>query len=668
MDRRLARITESGTRLSFLLMLMFIGITAYLGHYIFAGIQLFLVLVLFLYYRRRLKKRSTEMRKYVETLAFQMDDASKHTIVNFPLPMTILRIDSGEIVWGNDHFTRMVGKQESMFETHITDAIPGFDTRWLMEGKSLCPYDVEIGDRKYNIFGNMVRASSSQSRGLLATLFWIDVTEFSQLRENYEKSRPVVMLIVLDSYEELFKDAGEAEKSLLAAEIDRRISQWVSPANGIMRKLFRDRYLCVFEQKALVSLTADKFKILEDIHEVKNTEGITATVSIGIGRGEYNFGELYNMASLGIDMALSRGGDQVVIKTKNAFEFFGGRSKEVEKRTKVKSRVMANALMQLIRDSSHIFVMGHQYSDLDSIGSAAGVCAAVRKAGKVPKIIADDTKTSAFELIEKLKNTPQYQDSFITEQEAIELADASSLVIVVDTSRPEIVEGPELLKTVQRVAVIDHHRRGVSFIENSAISLHETYASSASELVAELLQYIMTPQEVLKVEAEGMLAGIFLDTKGFTIKTGVRTFEASAYLKQIGADTIEVRKMFTGGFENYIKKYNIISEAKRIFPGISLSIVDEPTARATASQAADELINITDIKASFVVFKEGEGAVVSARSYGKINVQVILEKIGGGGSLAMAGAQFADKSVAEVAQLVQQAVAEYLTENENSEE
>ena len=658
-------MTESGTRLTFVVMLLFAAVTWVQVHWAAGLAELVLVGLLYLYYRQRTKRRAAEIRKYVENLAFSVDDASKHSMVNFPLPMAILRVDTGEIIWCNDYFTQISGKKDTLFETHITDVLHGFDTRWIMEGKTLCPYDVELGEQKYQVYGNMVRSGRSRGSALLATLFWVDITEYSRLRDYVERTRPAVGLIVIDSYEELMKNASEAEKSTLTADIDRYINDWAKPAQGIVRRLQRDRYLFIFEQHSLLEFTAGKFSILETIHQVQNSEGLSATLSIGVGKGECSLQELYQYAALGIDMALSRVGDQAVVKSKTAFEFYGGRSKELEKRTKVKSRVMANALMQLIRDSSQVFLMGHKYSDLDSIGACAGLAAAVRKAGRPAYIIVNDQATSAKELIDRLRKQPQYGDVFISEQDAIVKADASSLCVVCDTTRPDMVEGPDLLEAVQRVAVVDHHRRAAQYIENAAISLHETYASSACELVAELLQYVVNQNDILKVEADAMLAGIFLDTKGFTVKTGVRTFEASAFLRQVGADTVEVRKMLSGGLESSVKKYQIISCAKEQFPGISLSVVEEETPRATASQAADELINASDIKAAFVVYGEKGGSVISARSYGQVNVQMVLEKIGGGGGLTSAGAQFPDKSTDEAAELLVGAIEEYLKENEH---
>ncbi len=662
LDKKLARIMEPGMKLNFLVLIVFALGTLYFSLWAGAA-ELVLVALVFIFYKKRAKKRSADIRRYVEKLAFQVDDVSKHSLVNFPLPTIILRLDTGEVIWYNDDFIELAGTHGGLFDMHITDAVPGFDTRWIMEGRTVCPFDVEVSGRKYTVYGNVVRsAGDGGGRSLLATLFWVDITEFAALRDEYERSRPVVALVMLDSYEELYKGMSESEKSILTASIDKQLSEWTTPTNGIMRRLERDKYLFIFENHNLLDFVQEKFSIIEKMHQIKNSEGIAATLSIGIGKGEYTLFELYKFASLGLDMALSRGGDQVVIKSKNAFEFYGGGSRELEKRTKVKSRVMANALRQLIRDSSQVFIMGHRFSDLDCLGAAAGVCAAVRKCGKPAYIIADDKKTAARELIEKLRAQPEYQNHFLTEEEAIVRADGGSLLIVVDTSRPDIVESERLLQTVQRVAVIDHHRRAANYIENCAISMHEPYASSASELVSELLQYIVSPQDVLHVEAEALLAGIVLDTKSFTVKTGVRTFEAAAYLKQLGADTVEVRKLFSGDLESFIKKCQLISGAEEIAPGVSLSVTDDEVSRAVASQAADELINLAGISASVVVYGEGKGTSISARSYGQINVQFVMEKLGGGGSMTMAGAQFGDKKPSEVYEQVRQAILDYLEE------
>ena len=669
MDKKLAKLLEPGLKTMFAALILFVGITVYFSVPVAAAEGL-LVLLIFIFYKRKSRRRSDKIRKYVDTLAFQIDNASKNTIVHFPLPMVILRLDTGEIVWENEGFEGITNGYKRVFDTHITEVVPGFDTRWIMEGKNCCPFDVQVGDRKYNVYGNIVRGPNMENSGLLATLFWVDVSDYCALREKHRRSRPVVATIHVDNHEELYKGISEAEKSTINAEIDQRLSDFLKKYGALLRKLERAKYLAVFENEALLQMTAEKFPILEQMHEVRNSGGINATLSIGIGKGEdCSLAELYRFAGLSIDMALSRGGDQVVIKSPTAFEFYGGQSKELEKRSKVKSRVVANALSQLIRDSSQVFIMGHRVSDLDSIGAAAGVAAIVRKCGRRPYIVCDRTVTAAAELIDRLCAVPEYADIFITEQEAIMMADAQSLLVVVDTSRPDIVEAPDLLESIPKITVIDHHRRAASYIEQAAINMHEPYASSASELVTELLQYILSPQELLKTEAEALLAGIVLDTKSFTVKTGVRTFEAAAYLRQIGADTIDVRKMFSGNLEGYIKRYQLISEARHICPGISLVVSRTPVDRAVAAQAADELINISDVTAAFVVFAEAAGGTaVSGRSYGKVNVQFVLEKIGGGGSMNMAGAQFKDKTPDEVVPMLTAAVEEYLIETKKTEE
>jgi len=668
MDKKLSRLLSSNAGFSFVLLLVFTAVTALLQQYVVAAIQLVAVGVLFIIYRIRVNRRAKDIRNYVEDLAFQIDDASKLSIVNFPLPIAILKLHSGEVIWGNNHFAELTGQKENLFEVSINDIFHSFDNKWLMEGRQVCPYELELNGRRYNLYGNIVdNPSGKEGRNLLATLFLVDITDYSELRVKFEKSRPIVSLIVVDSYEELYKGLTEAEKSSLTAEIDDIITNWAHPTGGIISRLDRDRYLFVFEHKDYLELSANKFSVLDSVRNITNSQGITATLSMGIGKGEGSFYELYRYASMGIDMALSRGGDQVVIKTPNNYEFFGGKTKQLEKRTKVKSRVTANALKQFINESSHIFITGHKFSDLDCIGAAAGMCAAVRACGKKPYIITDREKSNARELIDALAEQPQYEGTFITESDAIVMADAQSLCIVVDTCRPSLIEAPDLLQTVQRVALIDHHRRAEDYIEDSDITLHETYASSASELVSELLQYIVSPRDVLKIEAEGMLAGIVLDTKSFTLHTGVRTFEAAAYLKQLGADTLDVKRMFSGDMEMYVKKYGIISKAKEINKGVSLAVVDHQVERAIAAQAADEMMSIAGMKAAIVVFAEGEGCAVSARSFGDINVQVLMEKIGGGGSLNMAGAQFADKKPSQAAKLIQQAVAEYIKNEETTD-
>jgi len=665
MDKKLARLLSYGMGPALLVMLLFAAVTAKFDYYL-AAAEVLVIGLVWLMYRRRANRKKKELREYVEGLAFQMEGVSKNALVNFPLPMIILQMDSGEIIWSNERFSEVYLTHDRFRNPHITEVASNLDIRWLTDGKEVCPYDIQVDGRKYRLYGSMTSTGGVR----LAMLFWVDTTELNQMRTLYDQTRPVVALVTIDSYDELFKDKTETEKSSMTAAVDRALSDWASPASAIIRKLERDKYLLVFDNQALVNFTADKFSLLEKVHEIKNPEGIAVTLSMGIGKGGETYRELIQFANLALDMALSRGGDQVVIKSKakNPFEFYGGRTKELEKRTKVKSRVTANALKQLMQESSAVFVTGHKISDLDSVGATLGICCAVRAAGKPCYAVVDIQRSAAKELAQRARILPEYAGVFISEQEALEICDAQSLLVVVDTSNPAIVDAPALLETIPRVAVIDHHRRASGYIENPIISMTESYASSASELVTELLQYIIKPSEMLKTEAEGLLSGIVLDTKSFTVKAGVRTFEAAAWLKQCGADTVEARRMYSGDLQGYLKKFQLMAAAHPVAEGMSVAVSDQWVDRAVAAQAADELINLSGIDAAFTVAREGEGSFVSARSYGAVNVQMVMEKIGGGGSLNQAGAQFADKTPDEVETLLEQAIFAYVEDMKKAAE
>ena len=468
---------------------------------------------------------------------------------------------------------------------------------------------------------------------------------------------------MLDNYEELMKGIPDNARSALRSEIDQRLDQWAAPAQGLFCRYDRDRYLFLFEEHFLAQFQEGKFSVLDAVHEVVSPNGLPATVSIGIGRDADTLEELFQYASLSVEMALSRGGDQAVIKNKFNFEFYGGRTKELEKRTKVKSRVMANALGELVADASRVFVMGHKFPDLDCIGAAAGVCAIARKKGAPVNIVKEAGQNPASEMMEKLSQLPEYQGVFLSVQDAILAADVNALLVVVDTNRPEQVVSQDLLEACNKVAVIDHHRRAATYIANAALNFHEPYASSASELVTELLQYLLESADLRKAEAEALLAGITLDTKQFTMRTGSRTFEAAAFLRRSGADTGDVKKLFQNDLEGTIARYDIIQNARMYRNDIAVARVDHPVGRITAAQAADELLNISGIDTSFVLFPDGEGRVIlSARSMGDVNVQVILEKLGGGGNAATAGAQVPGKSVDEVTKDLLRAIDQYLEE------
>ena len=657
MNRKLARLLQPSFQLYFVCLVLFALISAFFSIPL-AVVELAVVLALSVYSRQHSTRCRREIARYLENVTGTVDTATKDTMANSPLPMIIFRPESDDIIWTNDRFLQLTGEREHLFDAKLSALIPGFDSRWLMEGKNECPTEVEYGSRRFLVFGHLVR-TGGRSGGFLATTYWVDVTEFSLIRDQYQATRPVAAVLLLDNYDELMKNLTENQRSALVSEIDARLDEWVAESGGMLRRYQRERYLFVFDEQYLAKFVEDKFDILDAIHQVVNPSGINATLSIGVGKDGENYRELFQFANLSIDMALSRGGDQAVIRNKFTFEFYGGRSKETEKRTKVKSRVMANALSALVSDSSQVFIMGHRSPDNDCIGAAAGVCALCRKNGVPVHIIKEAAPPPAQELIDRLAPLPEYQDCFLTAQEALLIADSRSLAVVVDTNRPDQVQAAELLESCNRVAVIDHHRRAATYIEGAALNYHEPYASSASEMVTELLQYIVEPNQILRSEAEALLAGIVLDTKNFTMRTGGRTFEAAAFLRRSGADTAEVKKLYQNDLADTVAKYALIQNAQLYRDHIALAVSRQPVGRIIAAQAADELLNIMGIDTSFVIAPEGDKVNLSARSMGDTNVQVILEKLGGGGNAAAAGGQVSGKTVDEVAQELKEAIDQY---------
>ena len=657
MNRKLARLLQPSFQLYFVCLVLFALISAFFSIPL-AVVELAVVLALSVYSRQHSNRCRREIARYLENVTGTVDTATKDTMANSPLPMIIFRPESDDIIWTNDRFLQLTGEREHLFDAKLSALIPGFDSRWLMEGKNECPTEVEYGSRRFLVFGHLVR-TGGRSGGFLATTYWVDVTEFSLIRDQYQATRPVAAVLLLDNYDELMKNLTENQRSALVSEIDARLDEWVAESGGMLRRYQRERYLFVFDEQYLAKFVEDKFDILDAIHQVVNPSGINATLSIGVGKDGENYRELFQFANLSIDMALSRGGDQAVIRNKFTFEFYGGRSKETEKRTKVKSRVMANALSALVSDSSQVFIMGHRSPDNDCIGAAAGVCALCRKNGVPVHIIKEASPPPAQELIDRLAPLPEYQDCFLTAQEALLIADSRSLAVVVDTNRPDQVQAAELLESCNRVAVIDHHRRAATYIEGAALNYHEPYASSASEMVTELLQYIVEPNQILRSEAEALLAGIVLDTKNFTMRTGGRTFEAAAFLRRSGADTAEVKKLYQNDLADTVAKYALIQNAQLYRDHIALAVSRQPVGRIIAAQAADELLNIMGIDTSFVIAPEGDKVNLSARSIGDTNVQVILEKLGGGGNAAAAGGQVSGRSVDEVAQELKEAIDQY---------
>ena len=657
MNKKLIRGFRTNMALSCICLIAFTLITIPFSIKLAIAEALVSALVIYVSVRRN-KMAQKSVRQYLDRVSGGMDSARSSNLLYAPLPMLVFDLNSEEILWGNDAFVTLTDRQEKLFESTLFDVVPSLDTRWLMEGKRECPELVNWNDRVYRVFGSLSRGEDMGGSSPLVTLYWMDVTESEKMRQTLELTRPVVGIIMVDNYEELMKACPEGKRSALTAELEEKLNTWVDNSGGLLLSYDRDRYLYVFEEKDYSLYAEQHFDLLEKVREVESG-GVNATLSIGIGRDDDSYDALFKKAGMALEMALSRGGDQAVIKDRNNFEFFGGRSKATEKRTKVKSRVMANALSDLMGDAKHIYVMGHKYADMDSLGAAAGICCIARKLGKKCQIVIDTENNAAHPILRRLQEQSEYAGTFITGDTAFLHAQPDTLLIVVDTNRPGSVENEELLESCNRVAVIDHHRRGTSYIEKMALNYHEPYASSASELVTELMQYLLEPADVLQAEAEALLAGIVLDTKNFTNRTGGRTFEAAAYLRRTGADTQDVQRMFQSDLKAMIDRYAIMRQAEIVHENIAIVAKDEAYERVTAAKAADELLTIQGVDASIVAYRKDGGVYMSARSLGEINVQVILETLGGGGNSTTAGGYVPNVSVEEVKEKLIEAIEKY---------
>lgn len=659
-NKKLSRLLEPNLKLYFVCLMGFAVATTTVS--IPVGLVEGLIAILLYWYGSNMdKKRRQGIMQYIDNVTGSVDTASKSTLINSPLPIMVFRPDTGEVIWSNENFIQLAGVREHLFEMRVEDAAPEFPVEWLLEGKQECPERVLMNNRRFRVYGSMVRAKGRHGeQNLVATTYWLDTTETDKTQERYQASRLILSLIMVDNYDDLMKSCADTARSAVLAQIDEKLNSWAKAGEGLLLKIERDRYLFIFEEQHYEHFLEEKFSVLDAIRDIRVGEGVNPTLSIGIGKDVDSIPELYKNANLSLEMALSRGGDQAVVRNRVDFEFYGGRTKATEKRTKVKSRVMANALSELMADASDIYVMGHAYADMDAVGAAVGICCAARKRGKAAQIVIDLEKNAADAMLKRLQSVPEYENVFISGQDAFVQMRPGTLLVIVDTNRPDMVENTNLLESCNRVAVIDHHRRAASYIENAAFSFHEPYASSASELVTELLQYLVELSDLLREEAEALLAGIVMDTKHFTQRTGGRTFEAAAFLRRAGADMADVQLLFQNKLSEMISRYDIIRQAEMYRPDIALAIVPEGEVdRVTASQAADELLTLTGVKASFVVYRSGDAVQMSGRSLGDINVQVILEALGGGGNSNTAGGRVENADVNEIGQQLRQSIDAY---------
>ena len=571
-------------------------------------------------------------RKEVDRFIAQVGDAisalQTETLMEFPLP--IVAAMDGEITWYN----RRAG--EDVFSSEEWHARPV--SQLIGEDKPVKkPFSITRGEKRYTIY-----PVSQEKEAQLVLYYLIDDTELKNLAAEYERSRPAIFMISVDNYGELLQYGKESGRSQVLTQVERRIEEFAAQNNALLIKTERDRYVAVIEEKYMDALVEQRFPLLDRVRMLSvNNDNLSVTLSVGVARRCTGYPEGEKIARQALDMAQGRGGDQVALRTSSGYDFFGGVSKGVERRTKVKTRIIATALRELILSSDCVFLMGHKYADFDCLGASVGLLRAVRQMGKKGVVAISRTRNLVSGLLNHLEQSG-YADSFYNPADALEMLREceNPLLIIVDTHLENVLESPEIYRACRNVVVIDHHRRMVGYIENGVIFYHEPYASSASEMVTELIQYFGEDVTIGRPEAEALLAGIMLDTKNFVLRTGVRTFEAAAYLRRQGADTVEVRKLFSSTIVDYQERSRLVAGAE-IYRGCAIAQTDSlsPDIKVIAAQAADELLNISGVDASFVLFEFGDGISISARSMGRINVQVIMEALGGGGHQTMAAAQ-----------------------------
>jgi c-di-AMP phosphodiesterase-like protein len=551
---------------------------------------------------------------------------------------------------------------DTLLERYITEFITEINLEELIKDEKIVPFDAKIEDRFYSVMGSLMSIKTrNKKEQYVITLYFIDNTEYNKLLQLHYDEKPCMGVVIIDNYDELMQSIEDTKRPQLLAEIDQKLNEWYSFSEGILKKYERDKYIAFFKNKYLSEMEENKFEVLDLVKNIDIGNKLPVTVSIGISGQNDNFAEGLRNALAAIEVALGRGGDQVVINNQNQYTFFGGNSKEVEKRTRVKARVMANALEKLIEQSENVIIMGHSNPDADAIGAAVGLFRVAQCFNREANIVVEDKENiSIREMMRHIEGSGQYANVFVNHNEALNKMKNDTLLIVVDTHRTSFTELPELLKFTKKIVVIDHHRKVTDAIPDAILTYHEIYASSASELVAELLQYMDKKVVMRQIEAESLYAGIIVDTKNFTLKTGIRTFEAAAFLKKYGVDTMAVKQMFQNDIDIYVAKADVIRKAEIIDEEIAISVCDnEKDGALIAAQSADELLNIVGIKASFVLSKQENQISISGRSLGEVNVQLILEKLGGGGSMTIAGAQITDLTEEEVIEKLKQAIKEY---------
>ena len=664
-NRKLFDNLVSRTKIYLVIIFILLVILSSLKKYMIIPSIIFYIAILAYTYFANNKRRS-EISEQLQDLTLNVDSAAKSSLINAPFPLLILETD-GNIIWKSSKFITEFANID--INNYISDLI--IDIKAEIEKnkdqkKKSIIKNLEMGKKQYKIQAEFAKTKRSERKKVaeyMLILYFIDETEKYELQKENENKRTCVGIIMVDNYEEVMQRVDTEQKAQLMAKVESTIYDWVNETNGILVKEDRDTYVYIFEQRYLEQLKENKFAILDSIKDIVRKDKIQLTLSIAISNEGDTDKEVYKSASSAMDVILGRGGDQAVIREDGKYQFFGGKVEEVEKRTKVKARIVAHALEELISECEKVIIMGHINPDIDAMGSALGIYRIATSLRKETYIVNNES-TSIKTFIENIEE--EYKNVLINKDEALAKIDNETLLVIVDTHKKTYVEVPELLDKTNKIVVIDHHRRGTDFIDQSILTFQEVYASSASELVAELIQYTQNEIELPTIEAEALYAGIMMDTKNFTFKTGVRTFEAAAYLRRCGIDIIKVKKWFQSDLESYNKISEIVRKAEIIHDTIAIATYEtqEKDTSLICAKSADELLTIGNITASFVLGTMEDKICISGRSIGDINVQVILEKLGGGGHITLAGAQLENKTIEEAKKELIEKIEEYFSEKE----
>ena len=636
--------------------ILLIIICIYNPVFIIPGTIIYILLIIYAYWTNN--KRQEELTEHIKNLTFSLDKVAKVALVNSPFPLIIAETN-GNLIFRNTKFNQEFANVD--INNYLTDIINNIKAEIKNNNKKEKIYDeIKIDKNTYKLYGDYMPLRDEY----VITIYFVDDTKLVELENLFDNKDMYIGIIMIDNYEEIIQRMADDEKTQLIAEIEKNLYNWASEFQGLILKAERDTFVCIFEKQYIKEIEERKFDILDSIKELQPSDKMQFTLSIAISNEGSNNLEKYKTAQAALDIVLGRGGDQAVIHEGEKYTFFGGRTQELEKRTKVKARIISHALEGLIQESSKVMIMGHSNSDMDCMGSSMGIYRLTKNLGKDANIVLNTNGNNLATFLQELQEDSQYKDVIMDPEDAVSKIDDDTLLVVVDTNKKNYLESLELLGKAKKIVVIDHHRRSPDYIENATLMFHEVYASSASELVTELVEYAQSEVKLNNIEAEALYAGIMMDTKNFTFKTGVRTFEAAAYLRKCGVDIIKVKKWFQSDLDTYNKISNIIGKAELVYDTIAISMYEEEEKETNVicAKAADELLTISNITASFVLGKLGDKICISGRSIGDINVQVILEKLGGGGHITLAGAQVQGMDIYEAKQELINRINEYFSE------